>query len=431
MYKFFVFIFIACLMRALPGMAQAESDTAIKAWLRSHIAILADTSMHGRGYVNKGREQASKYIQAEFTRSTVKPVGKRKSFVQTYSFPVNTFPGKMELTINDHRLVAGVDYIIDAASSAYTGSNLTLEKIDLAAIAGNENWQKTITSLHPKHKVFYLENVDSACKKLGIRRRYLPFILPKGRYIIAQKEKFIWTVERENISSTVFYVNDSVLPGQISKVNISVAAKFLSKRKNDNIVGVIPGEVKDTFIAITAHYDHLGMMGSDAIFPGASDNASGTSMLLYMAHYFSTHPQHYSILFIAFSGEEAGLKGSEYYTRHPQVPLEQIKFLTNIDIMGDASDGITVVNATEYPRQFSLLQQINAQHNYLPQIKSRGKADNSDHYHFTEAGVPSIFIYTNGGKGYYHDIFDKADEISLKNVDNIVHLLIDFFKEIK
>ena len=337
----------------------------------------------------------------------------------------------MDLEINARRLVPGVDYIIDAASSSYRGTNLTLEKIDLASIAGNENWQKSVSARRHKNKVFFLENVDSACKIMGIRRRYLPFILPKGCYIIPQKEKFIWTVETESISATVFYVKEDLLPDTVNKINVNVQAKYLSRRKNDNIIGVIPGEVKDTFLAITAHYDHLGMMGSDAVFPGASDNASGTSMLLYMAHYFSTHQPHYSVLFIAFSGEEAGLKGSQYYTRHPLVPLDRIRFLTTMDIMGDASDGITVVNATEFPQQFALLQKINSDHNYLPQIKSRGKAENSDHFHFSEAGVPSIFIYSNGGKGYYHDIFDKPEELSLNNVDNIVHLLIDFFREIK
>jgi aminopeptidase YwaD len=111
--------------------------------------------------------------------------------------------------------------------------------------------------------------------------------------------------------------------------------------------------------------------------------------------------------------------------------LSQIKFLTNVDIMGDATDGITVVNATEYPRQFELLEKINSERQLLPQIKSRGKAANSDHYHFSEAGVPSFFIYTNGGKGYYHDIYDKPGEITLNNVDNIVKLVIAFLKEIK
>jgi Zn-dependent M28 family amino/carboxypeptidase len=182
-------------------------------------------------------------------------------------------------------------------------------------------------------------------------------------------------------------------------------------------------------MAITAHYDHLGMMGDSVVFPGASDNASGTAMLLYLAHYYATHKQKYSILLIAFSGEEAGLVGSEYYTRNAIQPLENIKFLTNLDIMGDATDGVTVVNATELPRQFSLLQKLNTKGKYLPAVKSRGRASNSDHYHFSEGGVPAFFVYTNGGNGYYHDIYDKPSEITLNNVDCITRLLIDFLKE--
>jgi len=171
-------------------------------------------------------------------------------------------------------------------------------------------------------------------------------------------------------------------------------------------------------------------MGKEAYFPGASDNASGTAMLLYLANYFAKNPQHYTMVFIAFSGEEAGLLGSSYFVNHPMIPLDHIRFLTNLDIMGDATDGITVVNATEFSKQFDALQRINNSKSYLPQIKSRGKAANSDHYHFTEAGVPSFFIYTNGGKGFYHDVFDNAASLSMTNIDMLAKLLVAFAKEL-
>ena len=66
----------------------------------------------------------------------------------------------------------------------------------------------------------------------------------------------------------------------------------------------------------------------------------------------------------------------------------------------------------------------------IPVIKSRGKAHNSDHWHFTEAGVPSFFIYSNGGKGYYHDIYDKPEELSLNHVAGVAELLVEFVKEL-
>jgi len=136
------------------------------------------------------------------------------------------------------------------------------------------------------------------------------------------------------------------------------------------------------------------------------------------------------MLFIAFSGEEAGLLGSAYYVNNPAVPLAQIKFLTNIDIMGDATDGVTVVNATEYTPEFAMLNRINDAHKYIPVIKSRGKAANSDHYNFSEKGVHAFFMYSNGGKGFYHDIFDVAKEVTLNNVDGVAKLLIAFAEDL-
>ncbi len=432
MYKKFTLLLLVGMLVATYSNAQTENDTIeIKKWLMGHISALADTSMHGRGYVKNGRGMAAEYIKKEFKKYNLQPAGRKKTFVQSYSFPVNSFPGRMELTVNGTTLAPGKDYIVDASSHSFSGNNLVFEKKDLSGIRGNEDWQKVIKSFKTPGKVYLLENVDSACKKLGIRKHFLPYLLPKGCYIIPQTDKFIWTVECENSESTVFYVKEDALPATIKTLNVQVQAEFINDAESQNLVATLPGEVKDTFLAITAHYDHLGMMGSNAIFTGASDNASGTAMLLYLANYFSTHPHHYSLLFISFSGEEAGLLGSEYFIRHPRVPLKNIKLLTNIDIMGDASEGITVVNATEYPNQFNQLLDINNRFNYLPQVKSRGKAANSDHYFFSEKGVPSFFIYSNGGKGHYHDIFDTADEVSLNHIGSIAHLLIDFLKEIK
>ena len=86
------------------------------------------------------------------------------------------------------------------------------------------------------------------------------------------------------------------------------------------------------------------------------------------------------------------------------------------------------MNATEFPDQFSILQRLNNKNHYIPTIKSRGKAANSDHYPFTEAGVPSFFIYSNGGPGYYHDVYDQAKKLSLTNISGTAKLLVDFTK---
>jgi aminopeptidase YwaD len=195
-------------------------------------------------------------------------------------------------------------------------------------------------------------------------------------------------------------------------------------------VAYVPGtEVKDSFIVITAHYDHLGKMGSRTMFPGASDNATGTAMMLELARYYAANPAKYSMMFIGFAGEEAGLVGSKYFTEHPLIPLEKIRFLVNLDIMGDATDGISVVNGKTHEAEFNTLKTLNATRENgfsFAEVRQGGPASNSDHYYFTEKGVPAFFIFTMGGKGYYHDIWDKAENVTLKNVPQLADLLKRF-----
>ncbi len=221
------------------------------------------------------------------------------------------------------------------------------------------------------------------------------------------------------------------MPKRTGTVAAHLDNQFFPAFKSNNVLGFIPGtERPDSFIVFTAHFDHLGKMGKAATFTGAHDNASGTSLMLYMANYFAKHPQKYSTAFIAFSGEEAGLIGSKYFIDHPLFPLNSIRFVINLDMTGDATNGITVVNAIEQKEAFTLLTGLNKNSNYLPHIHERDQSRNSDHYHFSEKGIPAIFIYSNGTKPYYHDVFDKAKELSLENIDGLVKLLIDFVGKI-
>ncbi|MEO8762057.1 MAG: M28 family peptidase, partial [Bacteroidia bacterium] len=181
-------------------------------------------------------------------------------------------------------------------------------------------------------------------------------------------------------------------------------------------------------IMFTAHYDHLGMMGSKTYFPGANDNASGVSMLLNLVKYYTKNPPKYKTVFVFFAGEEAGLLGSKYFTENPPFELSKIKFLINLDLLGTGDEGITVVNATVFKSQFELLKKINAEKNYLPLVKPRDKAHNSDHYWFTERGVPSFFIYTMGGIKAYHDVYDVSKTLPLTKYKAVFNLLTDFIK---
>jgi len=192
---------------------------------------------------------------------------------------------------------------------------------------------------------------------------------------------------------------------------------------------LVKGTTKpDSVILITAHYDHLGGMGKDTYFPGANDNGSGVSFLLSLAKYYAANPQKYSIAFICFAGEEAGILGSKYFTENPLIPLQQIRFMFNVDMVGTGETGATVVNATQYPKEFAILNQVNDAGKLLVKINPRGKAANSDHYFFTEKGIPAFFLYTQGGIAAYHDVFDKAETLPFTVYENLFKLFVGFNK---
>jgi Zn-dependent M28 family amino/carboxypeptidase len=170
-------------------------------------------------------------------------------------------------------------------------------------------------------------------------------------------------------------------------------------------------------------------MGKQTYFPGANDNASGVAMMLSIAKEIQGQPlPNHNVLFIAFAGEEIGLEGSSFFVNQHILGGDQISLVLNLDIMGSGEEGITVVNGTVYPQLFQRLVELNESTQSVNQIKPRGKAANSDHYPFSEAGIPAVFIYTMGPNKNYHDIHDKAEALSFDRFDQLHYLLVRFLQ---
>ena len=351
---------------------------------RKIIDTLTSKAFWGRGYTNDGMQKAATFLADELKDFGLQPM-KGKSFFQEYSFNVNTFPGRMNVTINGKELIAGKDFIVAAESKGIT-------------CKGD------------------LEQIDS-CQ----------FIDKKNRFIVKLENKLTMDVEQKQADYTVVQIDKKTLHQIPLVYDVSIDNKFIKNFKATNICGVVKGTLyPDSVIMITAHYDHLGGLGKDTYFPGANDNASGVSLLLTLAKYYAKYPQPYTIGFILFSGEEAGLLGSKYFTENPLINLKNIKFLTNTDLAGTGVDGITVVNATVFPKEFKLMQDINTEYKLLKAVNPRGKAANSDHYFFTEKGVPSFFFYTLGGITAYHDVDDISLTLPLTEHKNLFNLIIKF-----
>ena len=356
-------------------------------YARQIIKKLTSKELLGRGYVNDGVNKAASFISKELKSIGLSKFG--KSYSQNYSFPVNTFPSAMSVVLDGKALIAGKHYLIYPSAGTIKAG-------------------------------FQLFKMDSVTYEANDGRRPFPIK-------VKLRKKLTYTVATQLSDNVTIELLKDSFPNELKSIDIIFENKFIPSFKCQNLCSYVKGtQQPDSFIVFTAHYDHLGAMGKDTYFPGANDNASGVSVLLNLAKYYKAHPSKYSVAFIFFSGEEAGLLGSKYYSEHPVFPLSKIKFLTNLDLLGTGDDGIMVVNATVFKDQFEKLNRINVDKNYLKQIKQRGKAANSDHYWFTEKGVPSFFIYTMGGIQAYHDIYDIEKTLPLTKYLEVCKLLIEF-----
>ncbi|MDP4798098.1 MAG: M28 family peptidase [Crocinitomicaceae bacterium] len=391
---------------------------------------LCSPEFHGRGYVNKGDSIAAEFIAAEFKKIGLKPL--KKSYFQSFNLSVNTFPNEMTLQHNGRTLLPGVHYLVDPASA---GGKVELRPklISIETALNVEQLIEEIKSISngKEYNAIALDfrklSADTLKKVAGLTEE-LAGILPVFEIM---DRKFTWSVADKQLKNPLIQIQDSIFSAR-SNFSISIDTRMLNNYSSRNVLAYLPAKKKTKKTVIySAHYDHLGRMGAETYFPGANDNASGTAMLLSMANYFKEHPVDYNILFIAFAGEEAGLLGSKYFVEHPLIKLKTIAFLLNLDIMGSGEDGITVVNATLFDQEFKELQAINTEKNLLKQVKSRGPAANSDHYWFTQMGVPAFFIYTMGPNKNYHDIFDTQANLSFVEYDDITTLLVEFTKRLK
>lgn len=404
----------------------------VKFYAQEVVVDMASERMHGRGYIENGDKIAANFLHKEFDKFKLKSF--RSTYYQPFDIRVNTFPDYAEVKLNGKKLDAGDDYIFDGSSGSKTG--------DYDVVHFNASVLKKKKSMKEFKKAIYTDKVIIVDKKgLDYKDEEVKLWLNsfetnvfKAEAIVYVEDKLTADYASYKRNYAVIKLRRTVYKGTEKSIQINVKSELLRKYATQNVIGYVEGSVyPDSFLVFSAHYDHLGEMGKEITFPGANDNASGCAMLLSLAHYYSVakNKPKYSICFMAFGAEEVGLLGSKFYTENPYFPLSKIKFLMNMDIMGTGDEGITAVNGKVFTKEFDALTKINTEKEYLPVIQARGKAAISDHYFFTEANVPSFFIYTMGGIQAYHDVYDKAETLPLTKFADVYKLLIDFTAELQ
>ncbi|HZH86710.1 MAG TPA: M20/M25/M40 family metallo-hydrolase [Brumimicrobium sp.] len=394
--------------------------------------VLCSDSLYGRGYVNNGVNKAADFLKDEFEKAGLQPYFDNASYFQTFEFDVNTFPGIVELRVDDKILQPGVDFLVDEVSGSFDGE-LNLIEVDTNVLSKLYLLDPMVEKVRTGEKNGFFIDLSGMTPQAAYGAVYqFNSLAILGAVVYVTDQKFTWSVGRKQLKYPILHVKKGEIDPK-STLNVKIDAEMVKNFQSKNVVGYLPAKKKKAeTIIFTAHYDHLGGMGTEpqTYFPGANDNASGTAMLISMADHFVANPSEYNIVFIAFAGEEAGLVGSEYFVKSKTINFSKIKFLLNLDIMGSGEEGITVVNGRIHEKSFDQLKAINDDKKYLAQVKSRGETANSDHYHFHVKGVPSFFIYTMGPNKNYHDVYDTYEELSFSAYNNIVKLLVEFVEQL-
>ncbi len=399
-------------------------------YARYLIDSLCSPAFFGRGYTNQGDTKAAAFIANEFAK--IKLAKFQDSYLQEYHLSTNTFSKEMSVAINKKELITGIDYMVSLSSPSIKGK-YKIFKIDSSNVTCKADIDK-ILKKNLKNKIVLIDKQNINDKEViafgATLKRKNPF-QSKGIAFI-NDDKLSWGASDGKKQNDFVKINllRKSLPAKIKKISISIEADYLKDYATQNVVGYVKGKLyPDSFYVFTAHYDHLGQMGKNVYFSGANDNASGTAMVIDLARYFtsdSTLPN-YSIVFALVSGEETGLYGSYYLANHPLFPLEKIKFLINLDMVGTGSEGITIVNGSKFKEQYNRLNDINKEKSYLKTVVERGESCNSDHCAFYEKGVPSIFIYAMGGEfREYHNLYDLPQKLPLTKYNEIFKLLVDY-----
>jgi len=394
---------------------------------RGVVDTLTSEYFAGRGAVNNGEKKAANFIEAHFKKQGLKSV--ENSFFQEFKAPINTFPKVLSIIVDGQKIIPGSDFIIDAASGGADGdfelywhnNEYFSTKVELDKLVNKGFFTNKITVLDVG-KVATENEVFQRLKENKIGAAGIVFIEDKLTQHLSPVAK----------NYPILHVRRGVLADTSQSISVNIEQALMSSYRSQNVIGYVEGtEFPDSFIVLSAHYDHLGKMGAHTYFPGANDNASGVAMLLDLATYYTEkEPPVKSIIFIAFGAEESGLVGSKYFVNHPTIPLVQINFVFNMDLMGTGSEGGMIVNGRIYEEHFNKLIKINKEGKYLPIIKKRGEAANSDHYWFSENGIPSFFIYLMGGVSAYHDVEDISKTLPLTKYEDSFLLIRDFVDEL-
>jgi hypothetical protein len=427
--------------------------TITAADLKKHLYIIAGPEMEGRLTASPGQKRAAAYIENQF-----KSLGLQPGNNGSYQLPYPVFQDsltKVSMEVNGKTLQMDKDFApnfnnypstIACSEAVYVGNGLTdSAKNDYKDV----NAAGKIVIVTSSQQRFGAQSYQAVAQKNGA----IAILVVQGNFprrSTGLKGQQYVTAFRRTIFPNTYFISEEVAQSIMGEdweaakagkgksksytANIALSLeKTTTKSESSDVIAYLPGtDLKDEYVFITGHYDHLGKRDT-VIYYGADDDGSGTCAVMEIAQAFAKakaegHGPRRTIVFMTVSGEEEGLWGSAYYGDHPVFPLDKTSVDLNIDMIGRIDPKRKVGDSTNYvyivgddklsSDLHPISTAINDKYTKLElDYKFNDPKDperiyfRSDHFNFARKGVPIIF-YFNGTHNDYHRPTDTPDKIN-------------------
>ncbi|MDX1941334.1 MAG: M28 family peptidase [Saprospiraceae bacterium] len=456
--RLFLLCFI-CLI-AFSNFVEAQNDLPelklTKSELEAHLRFLASDELAGRRTGEVGNNVAARYIATYFEAYGLKKAPGLDSYYQTFMLEMASPPSSGSLKMNNVDYAFGTDFLILSGNA---------NEVNTTAVFAGHGWVDENTDdykgLDVKGKVVFVlsgkpgDEDRRAIISAGAQKRKLA--AERGAVAIFElyRMQFPWDFFRRNYSRERLQVAESnadkdetgiiygffkepspnpiieLQNGKSFKIELKSDAASVKRIPTQNVIGIVEGTdpmLKDEFVLLTAHYDHVGVgkqgggayTEQDSIFNGSRDNAFGTVGLLAAAKALAQQPPARSVIILAVTGEEVGLLGSSYYADNPLIPLKKVIFNLNIDTGGYNNTSVVGIVGHGRTGTDELMEAglkpfgLSVKANPAPE---QGLFDRSDNVAFARKGVPCV-TYTPGFDEfdeevmkYYHQVTDNPDTI--------------------
>ena len=451
--KKFNILVLVCTLFFQTTYSQKVEKLVVKEEAEQHLRYLSSDEMMGRDTGSPEIEMAADYIVEQFKKYGVKLPEGHDTYFQKVPLMKTNVPTTGEVILLDSALSHGKNILVlrgkdttallPAVFAGY-GLEADLEAADIKGklvvtrfgAPGMTNPREGFAKSREKRKMVADRGALGMIELYSSRQIVWPMLV-----LYLNNPSMILDDHSQSENATPYhaFVNDAdeafakALQEQgVKHVKMDVQGLTPQKIKCRNIIGYIEGsdkKLKDEFVVLSAHYDHVGHTNAgvdsdgeptDSIFNGARDNALGVTGLLMAAKYLAKAKPARSVLFVFFTAEEKGLLGSEYYAENPWAPLEKCIFNLNMDCAGynDTTKatifGLTRNTAEKHLQSACSRFGLEAMDDPIPE---QNIFERSDHFNFAKKGVPCVLFgpgltsFDEEIQKYYHQLIDHAETL--------------------